>query len=149
MILDMLITITRIREGTVMMLPLLIKLMVEFRNFLLQSSNISFSKSNLLKLSPCLHISFSDKNLYYASIWKTIKVSLWHSIYLRIHAAGTGKLSSGHAQTNFQCSSKISFSLKLLLQSRNLESFRSYITEKDEAHSCITLDFFFFSFSYL
>ena len=62
MILDMLITVTCIRERTEMMLPLLIQLMMEFRNFLLQSSHISFGKSNLLKLSPRLYIKLSNKN---------------------------------------------------------------------------------------
>lgn len=117
MILDMLIAITCISEGAIMMLSLLIKLMVEFRNFLLQSRNISFSKSNLLKLGPCLHHRLSNKVCITKVIERRAKASLLQTIYLRIHATGTGKLSSGHAQTNFQCSSKISFSLKLLLQS--------------------------------
>lgn len=51
----MLVAITSIREGAIVTLTLLIKLMMKFDNFLLQFSNISFSKSNLLEFRPCLH----------------------------------------------------------------------------------------------
>ncbi|KAF5768492.1 hypothetical protein HanXRQr2_Chr14g0637091 [Helianthus annuus] len=38
-----------------MMVALLMKLLMQFRNFLLQPSNICFRNSNLLQLRSCLH----------------------------------------------------------------------------------------------